>query len=143
MKNVIYTLVFVFVLAACHFDKNITTKAKTAAKETSDTVRIANDVLEYEVVIIDPGFNSWLVTQAQPRGFYSETFLENRNAIYASEWNSRVRQSQSYNRNLYEMEIDYNQGTHYGYEVNYLIYNYFVYFQIANRQRLAAFAPRP
>ena len=33
----------------------------------------------YEVIIIDGGFNSWLNSVAQPRGFYSESFLENRN----------------------------------------------------------------
>ena len=144
MKNILFTVVFVFALASCHFDKNIAAKAhQTAAKESSDTVRIANDSLEYEVVIIDPGFNSWLLGQARPRGFYSEAFLENRNAIYVTEWNARTLQPQRYNPNLYEMQINYDRNKHYGYEVNYLIYNYFQYFQIANRQKLAAFEPRP
>ncbi len=33
-------------------------------------------------------------------------------------------QPQRYNPNLYEMTINYEPHIHYGYEVNYLIYNY-------------------
>jgi len=135
---------FVFVLAACHFDKNIVAKAKkNSVENSSDTIRIANDSLEYEVIIIDVGFNSWMYSNAKPRGFYSESYLENRNQIYVTEWNSRVLQTQQFNQNLYVMRIDYDRNIHYGYEVNYLIYNYMIYFQITNKQQLGGFIPRP
>ncbi len=143
MKKILFALVFSIGLASCHFDKNIATKAKTPDKaKADDVVRIANDSLEYEVIIIDSGFNRWLMTQAKPRGFYSETYLENKNQIYVNEWNSRALQPQRYN-GLYEMQINYDPNIRYGYEVNYLIYNYMVYFQLANRQQFAGFAPRP
>jgi hypothetical protein len=142
--KIIAPLLFIVLLASCHFDKNITAKAKTPDNpKGKDVVRIANDSLEYEVLIIDGGFNSWLAGNAKPRGFYSETYLESRNQTYVSEWNSRVLQPQRYNSNLYEMRIDYDPGIHYGYEVNYLIYNYMVYFQLTNKQQLGAFAVRP
>jgi hypothetical protein len=131
-------------MSSCHFDKNLAPQeSKTRYKKASDTVRIANDSLQYEVIIIDPGFNSWLASRARPRGFYSESFLENRNQIYSLEWNSRVLQPQRFNPNLYEMQINYETSIHYGYEVNYLIYNYFMYFQITNKQALSGFVPRP
>jgi len=131
-------------LASCHFDKNIVSKAKTAdTPKSSDVVRIANDSLEYEVIIIDSGFNSWLASNARPRGFYSENYMEGRNQIYVNEWNSRVLQPQRYSPDLYGMRIDYNPTIHYGYEVNYLIYNYMIYFQMTNKQQLAGFVPRP
>jgi hypothetical protein len=143
MKKIILSIVLIVAMASCHFDKNISTKAKTPdTPKASDVVRIANDSLEYEVIIFDPGFNTWLLTQAKPRGFYSETYLENKNQIYVSEWNSRALQPQRY-RGLYEMQINYDPNIHYGYEVNYLIYNYMVYFQLANKQQLAGFVPRP
>jgi hypothetical protein len=41
-----------------------------------------------------------------------------------------------YNRNLYEMTINYNQNIDYGYEVNYLIYNYMVFFKIPINKKL-------
>jgi hypothetical protein len=31
---------------------------------TNDTIRIANDTLEYEVIIIDPGFSTWLASRS-------------------------------------------------------------------------------
>lgn len=142
MRKTLVPLLFIVVLASCHFDKNIATKAKTPDSKSSDVVRIANDSLEYEVIIMDGGFNSWLASQAKPRGFYSESYLENRNQIYISEWNSRALQPQRYG-NLYEMQINYDRSIHYGYEVNYLIYNYMIYFQTANKQQLGGFAPRP
>jgi hypothetical protein len=108
----------------------------------SDTVTIANNELEYEIIIIEPGFNFWLVSQARPEGFYSQSYLENRNIIYATEWNNRVLQPQRYNPSLYEMRVDYQQGIDYGYEVNYKLYNYFIYFQLTYKQRLGPFTPR-
>lgn len=117
------------------------TSSEVPAK-ASDTVRIANEETEYEVIIIDPGFNTFLYSQARPRGFYSEVFLEQRNVIYVNEWNIRARQPLQYDSDLYLMQIDYDPNIHYGYEVNYLLYNYFVYFQLKYKQRLGGFVPR-
>ena len=144
MKKIAFSIVFLIALASCHFDKNIVPKSKTSnASKVSDTLRIANDSLQYEVIIIDGGFNTWLAANGKPRGFYSESYLENRNQTYIREWNSRVSQPQRYNPDLYEMRIDYDPTIHYGYEVNYLIYNYMNYFQMVNKQQLSGFVPRP
>jgi hypothetical protein len=144
MKKVISIGLCILVMISCHFNKNIIPKEKkNAALLKTDTLRIANDSLEYEIIIIEPGFDGWLASQAKPRGFYSESFLENKNYIYSIEWNTRVMQPQRYNSKLYEMQIDYNSSIHYGYEVNYLLYNYFIYFQITYKQALAGFVPRP
>lgn len=144
MKKFLFIALSIFTLAACHFDKNIVPKdKKEITQNSSDTIRIANDSLEYEVLIFEPGFNSWLASRAKPRGYYSESYLENHNQIYVAEWNSRVLQPQRYRSDLYEMQIDYNPSIHYGYEVNYLIFNYFIFFQITNKQALNGFVPRP
>ena len=142
MKVVASILVIFLMILGCNSSKKVAT-TNPAATKVSDTVTIANKDLEYEVIIIDPGFSSWIAGRAKPRGFYSETYLESKNRIYVTEWNIRVSQPQRYNPNLYEMRIDYDPNIHYGYEVNYLIYNYFIYFQITNNQRLAGFVPFP
>lgn len=100
----------------------------SAAIAQNDTVRIVNDSLEYEIIIIEPGFNSWLISQP-PRGFYGQSYLETKNRLFVSEYNIRVRQFGKYPRDLYTQEINYDPTIDYGYEVNYLLYNYFVYFQ--------------
>jgi hypothetical protein len=128
-------------------DANTTTINAVAQNEisttptASDTVRIANDSLEYEVIIIDPGFTSWLASRAQARGYYGEPYLKTKNAIWTAEWNSRVLNQQRYG-DMYQMRIDYSQQIDYGYEVNYLIYNYLVFFQQTNNQRLGGIVPQ-
>jgi hypothetical protein len=128
----------------CNSSKNTSnTNNNDIHKTTSnDTIRIVNDELEYEIIIIEPGFDSWLVSTAKPEGFYSQDYLENRNYIYVTEWNSRVLQPFRFNPNLYEMQIDYSQGIDYGYDVNYKLYNYFIYFQLKHKQQLGPFVPR-
>jgi hypothetical protein len=112
------------------------------AKEGGEEVRIANDSVEYEIIIIDPGFNVWVNSIARPRGYYDQTFLENRNQLFVTEYNARVIQPNRFSPNLYEWQINYDRFTDYGYEVNYLLYNYFIYFQRKYNQRLSGFIPR-
>lgn len=103
--------------------------------DENDTIRIKNDSLEYEIIIIEPGFNSWLYTQ-RPRGYYSQGYLENRNVLYVTEYNMRVRNFQIFDPLMYPQEINYDFSLDYGYEVNYLLYNYFIYFQQKFKQKL-------
>lgn len=144
MKTIIYILLVCGFIIGCNTTKPIasTTNEKLANAKLSDTVKIENDSLEYQIIIIEPGFNAWLVGNARPEGFYSQKLLESRNIIYVNEWNARVMQPQRYNPNLYEMQIDYRSGIDYGYEVNYKLYNYFIYFQLTYNQRLGPFTPR-
>ena len=107
----------------------------------SDTVRIANEELEYEIIIIDGGFTSWFNTFARPRGFYSQSYLEIRNQFWVQEWNYRVNRSPQQN-SIYDWPINYDSSVNYGYEVNYMLYNYLVYFQLKNKTKLGGFTPR-
>jgi hypothetical protein len=142
MKNSVYIIVIILVsLFSCKTSNSSFSKTDKPIATQNDTVRIANDKLEYEVLIIDPGFSTWLVTTALPRNYYSQSYLESKNRIWVSEWNSRVLQPMRYNPNLYEMTINYDSNVDYGYEVNYLIYNYMVYFQNTNKQKLFGHVP--
>ncbi|WP_269685422.1 DUF6146 family protein [Flavobacterium lacustre] len=142
MKNSFYIVVLIVsVLVGCKTSNSGFTETKKPATSINDTVRIANEELEYEVIIIDPGFSTWLNTMALPRGYYSQSYLESKNQLYVSEWNNRVMQPLRYNPNLYEMTINYDPAVNYGYEVNYLIYNYMIYFQNKYKQRLFGHVP--
>lgn len=102
-----------------------------------DTVRIANDSLEYEIIIIDPGYSYFLQAVAQPEGFYSQEYLENKNQFLVNDYNQRVRQPFAYNPEIYTQEIDYDPSIDYGYDVNYKLYNYFVYLTYKYGQRFS------
>jgi len=142
MKNCVYILALIFFsIFGCTGSKSTFSNKDKSMVTQNDTVRIANEELQYEVIIIDPGFSTWLVTNSLPRGYHSQSYLESKNQMYVSEWNSRVMQPQRFDSNLYEMTINYDPNVDYGYEVNYLIYNYMIYFQNKYKQKLNGYVP--
>ena len=143
MKSIFYFLMILIVFVGCNTsEKALKNTQPTANLAEQDTVRISNDDLEYDIIIIEPGFNFWLASRAKPEGYYSQTYMEGRNYQYVVEYNSRVLQPHKYNPSLYEMQINYDPGVDYGYEVNYKLYNYFIYFQLTHNQKLAGYIPR-
>lgn len=137
MKNFIYFLVLFWAIISCSTSKQ--TKLDTSTTK-NDTIRIANDALEYEILIFDPGFSSWLASKARPRNYYSKSYLEARNEVWVTNWNINVNSNR--NNRLFEMSINYDNTIDYGYEVNYLLFNYLTYFQITNNIQLGGFPAR-
>lgn len=132
----------IILIVNCNTTKHNNTYKSKALTPIADTLKISNPDLAYEILIIEPGFNTWLATSAKPSGFYSKKFMETRNIEYVNTWNQRVNQSRNNTKGLYEMEIDYQPNIDYGYEVNYKLYNYFIYFQLTYKQRLGVFSPK-
>ncbi len=133
-------LVVLFLICCCSQKKSVASSSSVSSvgattTTKNDTIRIANDSLQYEIIIVEPGFEAWLTTQ-KPRNYYSLIYLENHNIRFVSQWNNRVAQPYSFDPNLYEMRIDYFSSIHYGYEVNYLLYHYFMFFQSRYKQQL-------
>ena len=132
IKKIIPFIVVLILIASCKSYNNnqtINNDVKDSLVK-SDTVSISSDESDYEIIIIEPGFNAWLLSTARPEGYYSQQWLESRNALLVQSWNQRNLQPFTYDPNLYELRINYDTRTDYGYEVNYKLYNYFVYFQI-------------
>ncbi len=136
MKKLLYLsilLASIIFISSCGSNKTSAKKSETAATQ-NDTIRIANDSLEYEIVIIEPGFYGWLATQP-PRGYYTQSTMEIRNNFDVTEYNLRARQPLRFDYNLYPFEIEYQRNVDYGYEVNYMLFNYFIYFKQKYNQR--------
>lgn len=135
MKTILLILGLSLTIFSCGpGKKGVKNSSDTVATE-NDTIRIANDSLEYEIIIIEPGFDSWLLSQP-PKGHYGQSYLETKNRMFVADYNSRVLQPGRYPRNLYAERINYDPTVDYGYEVNYLLYNYFMYFQDKYNQHL-------
>lgn len=135
----------VMIVYSCANQEKTITRKKDNPKKVSDTIRLAmgsDDDSEYEVVIFEPGFTAWLLGYARPRDYYSQEFLEGRNRIYVTEWNLRCITPGRYNPNLYQLQIDYKNNVDYGYEVNYQLYYYFIFFQQKYKEQLAPFPAR-
>ena len=90
MKSIVVLLFAVFsILVACNSSKT-QKKFDDKPKLESDTIRISNNEIEYDVIIIDGGFTSWFNTYARPRSFYTQSYLEARNKDWVLEWNRRA-----------------------------------------------------
>lgn len=116
-------------------DKTITINHENTGDVQNDTIRIESEESDYEILIIENGFDSWFMTQS-PIDFYSEGYLTNKNLFYVTEWNRRVLLPGVYNSNLYNQIIQYELYIDYGKELNYKLFMYFEFFQEKYNQRL-------
>lgn len=127
LQKIIGAFILGIVLYACS-SSPVKEGIKTDGKEEKPVV-ISNDSLEYEVIIFDIGYNYFLASTAKPMGFYSQTYLENWNRIYITNWNIRAQNPTRYDPNIYGNVIDYDHKIDYGLEVNYKLFNYFIFAQ--------------
>ncbi|QNK77817.1 DUF6146 family protein [Winogradskyella undariae] len=144
MKKIIPFIIILILIASCksYNTSPVINNENQNSLVENDTVSISSDENDYEIIIIEPGFNSWLQGTARPEGYHTQEWLESRNTVLVQAWNQRNLQPQTYDPNLYEVRIDYDNRTDYGYEVNYKLYNYFLYFQLKYKQKLSSFTPR-
>lgn len=90
MKTFIKIIILFLFISSCNSSQSVTETSQVADVPEEDMVRLSSDELEYEIIIIEPGFNAWLSTMARPKGFYSQSYMESRNNVLVQEWNSRV-----------------------------------------------------
>lgn len=126
MKKILI-LVFIMVFFHC------------SLKAQQDTLRFQGDSpegdsIEYELIVIDPGYESYLYTQA-PMEFYAQNYYEHWNYRYVTEWNIRHTHALKYG-DIYETYIDYNPMIDYGLELNYKLFHYFRFFEKKNKADL-------
>ncbi len=88
---------------------------------------------EYELIIIDPQFRSWFITNAKPIHFHSLTFYEAQNKKYVTAWNELFHTTGG--RGPFGNYIDYRFSEYYGLELNYELYWYFKYIESIYGQR--------
>tara|TARA_R110002096_G_scaffold300502_5_gene495185 strand:- start:14 stop:424 length:411 start_codon:yes stop_codon:yes gene_type:complete len=131
LKFYTFLITFILLVVGCG---SYPTKNNTTAKE--EPVVIANEALQYEIIIIDIGFNLYLNTIAKPMSYYSISYLENKNRLYVFTWNNRYRNPQQFDSNIYENYIDYDANTKYGLEVNYKLYWYFKFAEQKYKMKL-------
>ena len=136
MRALLMIILISIWITSCKSSERTTVKNNEPKPESQkDTIRIENNDLEYEIIIIDSGFDSWMLTQ-KPMSFYSEDNLKSRNLFYVNEWNRRASMPSVYNPNLYNQIIYYDPSVDYGKEVNFRLFMYFEYFQQKYRQKL-------
>jgi hypothetical protein len=135
MKTILYSIFIIATIVGCSSVPTGVKNKKNTNAVKNDTIRIANDRLEYEVIVIEIGFYGWLATQPK-QGFYTKSSMEISNNFKVMEYNLRVQNPMRHGTSLYPFRIDYDRYTDYGYEVNYMLFNYFLFFEQKHNQRL-------
>jgi len=120
------TYLFVLVFMASAIMPNFLSGQDSTDKISVELDTVVNDSIEYELIVTELGYESYLVTQP-PMNFYTESYYKNWNHRYAIEWNIRYRTGP--NQYLYENEIWYDFTTNYGIELEYKLYYFFRYFE--------------
>lgn len=125
MKNII-VLFAVCLMSVSAF--GFTAKTAFDHAPNTDTVSIQKgDTTEYEVIVIEQGYDSWMATNAKPRWYYTKEYYENRNRFFVIDWNNRVIETMA--RPPFDERIEYNPNIDYGLEVNYKLYWYFKFME--------------
>jgi len=131
MKKLVYlVLIFAVIgLWSCGLNQKVATnQTKTPVSLSSESV----DTSEYEILIIDPGFEPWFVTHRKPEWYYEQVYMENWNRQYVSAWNIKVMSGRfqlAYPDNPFIERIEYKPFINYGLEVNHKLYYYFKYIE--------------
>ena len=105
---------------------------KTGSDNRHSTIK--SDSTEYEITIIDPGFDQWYLMHYSPAKDHSNEYYRSRNQVAICTWNDY------FTRNRYRRVIDdyifYDNSVDYGIEVNRKLYWYFKYTEEEFRIRL-------
>jgi len=124
------SIVLILILAsAC---TSYTALQQSVPIQNDQNKEIAEDSTEYELIILDIGFDSWFATRDLKATAHSEWYYSNWNQIYVSEWNRLYMEGHTYIENY----IDYNPYEDYGFDVNYKLYNYFQFIEEKNGIKL-------
>ncbi len=121
MKTMILIIFSLFLLWSC-----TTTQVPQQTVKSSAGIEQSSDSSEYELIVIDPGFENWFLTNKKPIWNNPKEFYEYWNRLYITEWNHRCRTSQN---PAFDTEIMYDSSIDYGTELNHKLYHYFIFFQ--------------
>ncbi|UII25218.1 DUF6146 family protein [Fulvivirga maritima] len=133
MKNIL-SLALIFILfSACYTSPPTGHKRSTGSNILSER----NEDGEYELIIIDSGYDRWLSRYAKPANYYSLAYYEQKNTFYANSWNEKVGRGAYFRDENYPFEnrIDYDPTIDYGLELNYRLFTYFKYIEEVYGQR--------
>jgi hypothetical protein len=124
-KPIIFLFALMLSASAFAFQSDFYQDKNTAK---TDSIAIApGDTTEYELIVLDPGFNNWFLTNRKPIWYHEKEYYHSKNTFYTTNWNIRVLDNM--HRPPYEFEIDYDQSIDYGVELEWQLFWYFKYME--------------
>ncbi len=126
------SILFIMLIAACSVNQKMNVQEMES--------EITDDSLTYELIVLDPGFESWFITHQKPEWFHSQQYYESWNERYVHAWNYG---SIGYrHKQLMDCYIDYNPRVDYGLDINHKLFYYFQYVEGELKIPLVMGSPR-
>jgi len=114
----------------------------TSKHAEGDHTRIEeNDSTEYDLIVLEPGFDSWYVMHDQPSKYRSIEYYRNWNIRYVSDWNYRV--SRPSRTNFFLDLINYDVNEKYPFELEHKLFYYFMFVENELKIPILEGGPRP
>lgn len=129
LKTILYAALISGCLISC---ATIKKSGQPGKPKKVEVISDSKDSTEYELIIIDPGFQSWFDRNYKPAWYYTNDYLATWNYQYVIAWNAKVTDPSFFqNRadNPFIQEIDYRSDIDYGLDLNYKLYHYFKYIE--------------
>jgi hypothetical protein len=112
------------ILISCNSNKKISESAPPKPEITN----LESDSIEYELLVFDPRFDTYLATLPYSKDYYSDQYYRSWILQYVTEWNFRQSDPIRYG-DFYESHIDYNADIDYGLDLNFRLYHYFLFIE--------------
>ncbi|MCD6331818.1 MAG: hypothetical protein J7L89_00945 [Bacteroidales bacterium] len=134
MRSILITWIIagILIVSGCSTLHKGVTGDQSKAKAPESIQLVAKDSTEYELLIIDPGFDQWFITHRKPVWYYSHDYLRTKNLFYVTGWNEKVRDTRYQMRhpnNPFILQIDYRPQIDYGLELDWKLFHYFRYIE--------------
>jgi hypothetical protein len=98
---------------------------REVSKTSATLTQNSKDTTEYEIIIVDIGFDTWYLTNYSEAKDRSNEYYRYKNMVAVANWNDYYHLGR-YDR-VIESYIDYRPGIDYGIELNRKLFWYFKY----------------
>ena len=132
MKTYILCILSLLLILGCSTHQQVTLHETEPEEET--------DSISYELIVFDPGFETWFISHAKPAIFHDQSYYENWNEQYVRAWN--LHDMSPRHARLLDGYIDYDPHTDYGLEINHKLFYYFIYVENILRIPIIPNGPR-
>jgi hypothetical protein len=126
MKRAI--LSFFVVVALCSCSPNL----RVDQGSTGNILPVLKEEPEYELIVLDPGFDTWYYTAWSTAKDRMISYYQYWNNQYVNDWNYRATHPRF--SAGFDSIINYDANTNYGIEVERKLYYYFQWVETVNKQ---------
>jgi len=120
MKSIIGISLMVFFLVGC---ATAPRALRPSANNMVDLSQSKDDKEEYDLIVLDPGFETWFTTTWNPAKDRSVEYYSHWNYRYSSEWDYKA--TRPHTSEFFDSMIQYDPTADYGIEVERKLYYYF------------------